>query len=328
MVAAGRCGADGLVDDPVQLLEHLGHVGRVAPLLQLLVDGLDVVVALGIGQRARLHQQRLEADEHLPRHDLEAALGLVRGVERVHRVAQGFDAVKPGRTVKPGRVEAESEQVLLRRFDGLEQRRNQFLDRRHDATGTAAVVLVAQGVLRQRLAQALEHAVVVHDDAAVLAGEHAVGAGDGLHQVVRLHRLVDVERRQALDVEAGQPHRADDRDAEGMLRVLEGVLDRHPLAVGRLEAGLHHHPVRDDVEAPLLEVADLVLRFADDDLDDRALHPLRLTAQRIELRRRGAPARPGRWRRQAPPPCRGSAPEAGRAWPSSAARCAGTSARR
>ena len=166
--------------------------------------------------------------------------------------------------MEPGRIKAESEQVLLRGLDGLKQGRNQILDWGHDATASGTVLLVAQGVLRQRLAQALEHPVVVHDDAAVLAGEHAVGAGDGLHQVVRLHRLVDVERRQALDVEAGQPHRADDRDAEGMLRILEGVLDRNPLAVGCLEAGLHHHPVRDDVEAPLLKVADLVLRFADD----------------------------------------------------------------
>ena len=169
--------------------------------------------------------------------------------------------------------------MLLRSLDGLKQGRHQLLDRRHDVTGTVAVVLVAKGILRQRLAQALEHAVVVDDDAAVLAGKDTVGAGDGLHQVVGLHRLVDVERRQALHVEAGQPHRADDRDAEGMLRVLEGVIDGDSLAVGRLEAGLHHHPVRDDVEVPLLEVADLVLRLADDDLDDRAVHPLRLAAQ-------------------------------------------------
>jgi hypothetical protein len=46
-----------------------------------------------------------------------------------------------------------------------------------------------------------------------LPGKTRLGAGDGLHEVVRLHRLVDVNRRQALDV----------------------------------EAGLHHHPVRDDV---------------------------------------------------------------------------------
>ena len=286
----GACGADGLVDDPVQLLEHLGHVGRVAPLLQLLVDRLDVVVALRVGEGARLHQQRLEADEHLPRHDLEAAFGLIRGVERVHRVAQGLDAVKPlAATVSRAGIEAQARAGASPppRWPGAAP--HQFLDRRHDVAVLAAVVLVAEGVLRQRLAQALEHPVVVHDDAAVLAGIHAVGAGDGLHQVVRLHRLVDVERRQALDVEAGQPHRADDGDAEGVLRVLEGVLHGHPLAVRRLEAGLHHHAVRDDVEAPLLEVAHLVLRFADDDLDDRALHPLRLPAQLLERRRQALP---------------------------------------
>ena len=95
VVLAGRLRPDGLVDDPVQLLEHLGHVGGVALLLQLLVDGLDVVVALGVGEGARLHQQRLEADEHLPRHDLEPALRLVRGVERVHGISQRLDPVKP-----------------------------------------------------------------------------------------------------------------------------------------------------------------------------------------------------------------------------------------
>ena len=36
LVFARRLRADGLVDDPVQLLEQLGHVGRVAPLLSFL----------------------------------------------------------------------------------------------------------------------------------------------------------------------------------------------------------------------------------------------------------------------------------------------------
>ena len=106
---------------------------------------------------------------------------------------------------------------------------------------------------------------------------------------MRSHRLVDVERRQALHVEPGQPHRAHDRDAKGVLRVLEGLVHRHPLAIGRLKAALHHHSVRDDVEAPLPEIAHFVLRFADDDLDNRALHPLRLAAQAVELRRQPLP---------------------------------------
>ena len=174
--------------------------------------------------------------------------------------------------------------MLLRFLDGREQRLHPLLDRRDDLLLAAA--FVAERVLRQRLAQALEHAVVVHDQAEVLAGINAVGARDGLHQRVRLHRLVDVERREALHVEAGQPHGADDGDAERMLRVLERRLHIHPLAVADLEALLHQGAVRDDVEAPLLEVGDLVLRLADDDLDDRLLHPLRLALQPGQLLRR------------------------------------------
>ena len=163
--------------------------------------------------------------------------------------------------------------MRLRRLDGLDQRLHPLLDRRDDLL--AAVAVVAQRVLRQRLAQALQHAVVVDDQAEILAGIDAVGPRDGLHQGVGLHRLVDVERRQALHVEAGQPHGADDGDAERMLRVLEGGLDVHALAVRRLEALLHQRAVRDDVEAPLLEVGDLVLRLADDDLDDGLVQPVR-----------------------------------------------------
>ena len=89
--------------------------------------------------------------------------------------------------------------------------------------------------MRQRLAQALQHAVVVDDQAEILAWIDTVRPGDGLHQRVGLHRLVDVERREALHVEAGQPHGADDGDAERMLRVLEGVSTstRLPSAVSK-----------------------------------------------------------------------------------------------
>jgi len=41
---------------------------------------------------------------------------------------------------------------------------------------------------------------------------------------VRLHRLVDVEGREALHVKAGEPHGADNGNAERVLRVLERIL--------------------------------------------------------------------------------------------------------
>ena len=101
---------------------------------------------------------------------------------------------------------------------------------------------------------------------------------------VGLHRLVDVERRQALDVEAGQPHRADDRDPERMLGILEGDPRRPPASPsGVSKPCLHHGAVRNDVEAPLLEIRDLVLRLADDDLDDGLLHPLCLARSCLDL---------------------------------------------
>ncbi|MFO1422397.1 MAG: hypothetical protein U1F70_01910 [Candidatus Competibacteraceae bacterium] len=81
--------ADRFVDDAVQCLEQFRHVGRVAPFAQFLVDGFEVVVPLGVDERGRLHQQGLEADEHLPGQNLEAAFGFVGGVNRFHRVSQG-----------------------------------------------------------------------------------------------------------------------------------------------------------------------------------------------------------------------------------------------
>ena len=60
----------------------------------------------------------------------------------------------------------------------------------------------------------------------------------------------------------GQPHGADDGNAEGMLRILERGFYIHPLTVGGLEALLHQGTVRDDIETPFLEVFNLVLRLA------------------------------------------------------------------
>ena len=67
-------------------------------------------------------------------------------------------------------------------------------------------------------------------------------------------------------------------------------LDIDALAVTRLEALLHQSAMRDDVEIPLLEIGDLVLRFADDDLDDRFVEPVGLGLQ-FRCLLREAPAR-------------------------------------
>jgi hypothetical protein len=43
-------GADGLVDDLVEFFQDFGDVGGIAPLLELLVNGFEVVVADGISE--------------------------------------------------------------------------------------------------------------------------------------------------------------------------------------------------------------------------------------------------------------------------------------
>ena len=72
----------------------------------------------------------------------------------------------------------------------------------------------ALGVGGEGLAQLVGEAEVVHDEAAGLVLEDAVDAGDGLHEAVAAHGLVDVHGVQAGRVEAGEPHVADDDDLE------------------------------------------------------------------------------------------------------------------
>src|SRR5436190_15102185 len=89
------------------------------------------------------------------------------------------------------------------------------------------------------------------------------------------HWLVDVERCEALDVKASQPHGADDCYTERMTRIFKRCLYVDAFSIRGFETLLHPGAVRDDVEIPFSEIADLVLRFADDDLDDRLFDPAR-----------------------------------------------------
>ena len=147
--------------------------------------------------------------------------------------------------------------MRLRRLDSFDQRLQTLLDRLDDLL--AAFAVVAESVLCQSLPQASQHAVVVDDQAEILSGIDSVCPCDRLHQAVRPHRLVYVEGRQAFHIEAGQPHGADDSDAEGMIRIFERRFDIDALAVRHLKALLHPDAVWDDVDTPFLEVGDLVI---------------------------------------------------------------------
>jgi len=93
--------AYGLIDDFMQFLEHLGDIGRIVLLLQLLIYSLDVIVPVSIGEGTRLHEQGLESYEYLPCHDCASPPGLIGGVERLHGIAQGLNVVKAPVTRTP-----------------------------------------------------------------------------------------------------------------------------------------------------------------------------------------------------------------------------------
>ena len=78
----------------------------------------------------------------------------------------------------------------------------------------------ALGVRGKSLLEFIGQAEVVHDEAAGLVLEHAVHAGDRLHQAVAAHRLVHVHRVQARGVEPSEPHVAHEYDLEGDRRDL------------------------------------------------------------------------------------------------------------
>ena len=82
-----------------------------------------------------------------------------------------------------------------------------------------------------------------------------------------------------MDVEPGEPHRADDSDPERVAVLLEGALHVDPLAVGGLETLLGHLAMRLNVEIPVAELGNLALLFAHHDADLRFLHPGELAFQ-------------------------------------------------
>ena len=82
-----------------------------------------------------------------------------------------------------------------------------------DGGGTQAA---AGGVNGERLPQLVSQSEIIDDETAGFVFEDAVDAGDGLHEPVTFHGLVDVHGMQAGGVKAGEPHIADDNDLEGI----------------------------------------------------------------------------------------------------------------
>ena len=103
---------------------------------------------------------------------------------------------------------------------------------------------------RQCFFQRSKDVGVINNQTALLARIDTVGARDGLHERVIAHRLVEIDRRAARRVKAGEPHGADEYQAQRVRRVFELLIER--LVV-------HALSMRHYVDAPLLHLFDLVL---------------------------------------------------------------------
>ena len=142
--------------------------------------------------------------------------------------------------------------VLRAEVNGVREHLPQLTHQHGLVLGGLGAAAAAPAIEGQGLLQGGEHIGVVNDQAAVLAGEDAVGPGDRLHQGVVAHRLVEIQRRAARRIEAGEPHGADEHQPQRIGGVLEALIQRW---LGRREPAA----VRFDVEAQGGHVGDLVL---------------------------------------------------------------------
>ncbi len=203
-------------------------------------DRRDARHALGELQRRRvgLHRAVERADQPLVAEELAA-----QRVRRDQRVDRIVDRLQPLQCCRPAALRCREIHAVA----GAERRRRRPPPRAAPRPAAACpctgfCAALARAVDRQRLLQRREDVGVVHDHAAVLAGEHPVRARDGLHQRVVPHRLVEIDRRAARRVEAGQPHRADEDQPQRVVGVLELLVQAGCDSFIRLRCGTMSRP--------------------------------------------------------------------------------------
>ena len=90
--------------------------------------------------------------------------------------------------------------------------------------GRAATALACR-VLFEGLLEVVGNADIVDHQAALLVAEDAVDPCNRLHQVVPLHRLVDVYGMDARSIKAGEPHIPDNNELHRIIRVFEAFFE-------------------------------------------------------------------------------------------------------
>ena len=116
--------------------------------------------------------------------------------------------------------------------------------------GISVVGFIPACVIIHRLLQGGSDAHIIHHQPPFLVAEHAVDAGNGLHEVMAAHRLVDIHGRQGGHVKPGQPHIHHNGDFHRAVIILELpgqfifvalVADDFPPFFRIIISGSHHH---------------------------------------------------------------------------------------
>ena len=87
--------------------------------------------------------------------------------------------------------------------------------------GVAETLLIALRVLLHGSLECLGDADVIDDETTFFAGEDAIDACNGLHEVVAAHGLIDVHGGERRHIEAREPHVAHDGNLHRVVVVLE-----------------------------------------------------------------------------------------------------------
>ena len=178
---------DGMAEEPIQIRQ-----GREFFILPILFKDLRTRRLIQIHQRVQDH--------------FEFILVFIIGNDPVVGIPQQIQPIKGGllRHDRPD-IDTKAQQEIIRFIHCTIEQDNQLVD----ILRWELRAVITGRVLRQRSLHVLEHIDIVHDDAAGLTGIHAVGAGDGLHQCVSLHRLVQIECGQVFHIKTRQPHGTD-----------------------------------------------------------------------------------------------------------------------
>ena len=83
------------------------------------------------------------------------------------------------------------------------------------------ILLITGGIVVHRLLKRRCDSHIIYDEAAFFVAKYTVNSRNGLHQVIALHRLINIHGSKRRNIKARQPHIYNDRDLERTVIILK-----------------------------------------------------------------------------------------------------------